>query len=65
VFLPCAPNPTTGFFFYVARNKVIEVPITVDDAAKIVMSLGLLKPEEEDPRKAAINAAARLKSRVG
>lgn len=65
VFLPCAPNPTTGFFFYVARNKVIEVPISVDDAAKIVMSLGLLKPEEEDPRKAAISAAARLKSRVG
>ncbi|OYU50211.1 MAG: hypothetical protein CFE31_01210 [Rhizobiales bacterium PAR1] len=64
VFLPCAPNPTTGFFFYVARNKVIEVPITVDDAAKIVMSLGLLKPEEEDPRKAAITAAARLKSRA-
>lgn len=65
VFLPCAPNPTTGFFFYVARNKVIEVPISVDDAAKIVMSLGLLRPEEEDPRKAAITAAARLKSRVG
>ena len=61
VFLPCAPNPTTGFFFYLPRNKVIEVPISVDDAAKIVMSLGLLKPEEEDPRKAAITAAAKLK----
>ncbi len=60
VFLPCAPNPTTGFFFYIPRNKVIEVPISVDDAAKIVMSLGLLKPEEEDPKKAAIAAAARL-----
>lgn len=60
VFLPCAPNPTTGFFFYVARNKVIEVPISVDDAAKIVMSLGLLRPEEEDPRQAAISAAKRL-----
>ncbi|KAF0231153.1 MAG: hypothetical protein FD175_1022 [Beijerinckiaceae bacterium] len=63
VFLPCAPNPTTGFFFYLPRHKVIEVPISVDDAAKIVMSLGLLKPEEEDPRKAAIAAAALLKGR--
>jgi uncharacterized membrane protein len=64
VFLPCAPNPTTGFFFYVAREKVIEVPISVDDAAKIVMSLGLLRPEEEDPRKAAITAAARLQNKT-
>lgn len=63
VFLPCAPNPTTGFFFYVARSKVIEVPISVDDAAKIVMSLGLLRPEEEDPRQAAISAAKRLKGK--
>jgi uncharacterized membrane protein len=61
VFLPCAPNPTTGFFFYLPRNKVIEVPISVDDAAKIVMSLGLLRPEEVDPRKAAVAAAEKLK----
>jgi len=63
VFLPCAPNPTTGFFFYLPRHRVIEVPISVDDAAKIVMSLGLLKPEEEDPRKTAIAAAAKLKGK--
>src|ERR1700685_3938544 len=28
VFLPCAPNPTTGFFFYVPRSKVIEVEMS-------------------------------------
>lgn len=60
VFLPCAPNPTTGFFFYLPRGKVIEVPVSVDDAAKIVMSLGLLKPEEEDPRKAVLAAAEKI-----
>lgn len=60
VFLPCAPNPTTGFFFYLPRAKVIEVPVSVDNAAKIVMSLGLLRPEEEDPKKAAIAAAEKL-----
>lgn len=63
VFLPCAPNPTTGFFFYLPRRKVIEVPVSVDDAAKIVMSLGLLKPEEEDPKKAALDAVSRLRRR--
>ena len=29
-FLPCTPNPTTGFFFYVPRDKVIELDITVE-----------------------------------
>ncbi|MCZ8183308.1 MAG: DUF502 domain-containing protein [Beijerinckiaceae bacterium] len=62
VFLPCAPNPTTGFFFYVARSRVVEVPISVDDAAKIVMSLGLLRPGDEEPRKAALDAVDRLKA---
>lgn len=65
VFLPCAPNPTTGFFFYVPRDKVIEVPVSVDDAAKIVMSLGLLRPGEEGPRKAALEAAARVNGQRG
>lgn len=47
VFLPCAPNPTTGFFFYVRRSEVIEIQTSVDDAFKIVLSLGLLKEEEQ------------------
>jgi uncharacterized membrane protein len=55
VFLPCAPNPTTGFFFYIARDKVIEVPLSVDDAAKVVMSLGLIRTDE-DPKKALMEA---------
>jgi uncharacterized membrane protein len=46
VFLPCAPNPTTGFFFYVKRSEVIEIATSVDDAFKIVLSLGLLKEED-------------------
>jgi hypothetical protein len=43
-FLPCSPNPTTGFFLYVRRSEVIEVGISVDDAAKLVMSAGLIQP---------------------
>jgi uncharacterized membrane protein len=33
VFLPCAPNPTTGFFFYVPKSKIIEVDMSAEDAA--------------------------------
>ena len=30
VFMPCTPNPTTGFFFYRAAREVIELDITVE-----------------------------------
>ncbi len=45
VFLPCSPNPTTGFFFYLPRKDVIEISVSVEDAAKLVMSAGLIQPE--------------------
>jgi uncharacterized membrane protein len=44
VFLPCAPNPTTGFFFYVARNSIIELEINAEAAATLVMSAGMIQP---------------------
>lgn len=46
VFLPCSPNPTTGFFFYLPRKDVIEIDISVEDAAKLVMSAGLIQPDD-------------------
>jgi uncharacterized membrane protein len=45
VFMPCTPNPTTGFFFYVAADEVVELPISADDAAKLIMSAGLIQPQ--------------------
>ncbi len=44
VFLPCAPNPTTGFFFYVPRSKIIEVDMSAEDAATLIMSCGVVQP---------------------
>jgi uncharacterized membrane protein len=45
VFLPCTPNPTTGFFFYLPARDVIEIDISPDEAAKLVMSAGVIQPE--------------------
>lgn len=59
VFLPCAPNPTTGFFFYLPRSEVVEVPISVDDAAKLVMSAGVIQPEDPQQRLHAMAATLR------
>ena len=50
VFLPCTPNPTTGFFFYLPRRDVIELPMSVDDAAKLVMSAGVIQPADMQGR---------------
>ena len=47
VFLPCAPNPTTGFFFYVKKTDLIELDITAEAAASLVMSAGMIQPGEE------------------
>ncbi|WP_413987921.1 DUF502 domain-containing protein [Labrys okinawensis] len=45
VFMPCAPNPTTGFFFLLPKSKVIELSITIEQATKLVISAGLIQPE--------------------
>ncbi|MFY9289504.1 MAG: DUF502 domain-containing protein [Methylorubrum rhodinum] len=59
VFLPCAPNPTTGFFFYLPRSEIVEVGISVDDAAKLVMSAGVIQPEDPQARLNAMAATLR------
>lgn len=59
VFLPCTPNPTTGFYFFVPTKDLIELPMTADDAAKLVMSAGLIQPANGGAAIAAMAAAAR------
>ena len=46
VFLACTPNPTTGFYFYLPARNVIELDMSPDDAAKLIMSAGLIQPDE-------------------
>lgn len=45
VFLPCTPNPTTGFYFFLPARDVIEVALSPDDAAKLIMSCGVIQPD--------------------
>jgi uncharacterized membrane protein len=49
VFLPCTPNPTTGFYFYVPAKDVIELAMTPNEAAQLVMSAGLIQPTRPAP----------------
>jgi uncharacterized membrane protein len=43
-FMPCTPNPTTGFFFYVPRRDVVDLDITVEEAMQLLMSAGIIQP---------------------
>ncbi|WOJ88220.1 DUF502 domain-containing protein [Methylocapsa polymorpha] len=45
VFLPCTPNPTTGFYFFLPAREVIELPLSPDAAAKLIMSCGVIQPD--------------------
>jgi uncharacterized membrane protein len=56
-FMPCTPNPTTGFFFYVPADEVIELPILADEAAKLIMSAGLIQPQGQAALAAMAEAA--------
>src|SRR3954470_2747327 len=53
VFLPCAPNPTTGFFFYVPKSRLIEVEMSAEDAATLIMSCGVVQPGSDPQKKIA------------
>lgn len=46
VFLPTTPNPTSGFLLFVPQSDVIELDMTVEEAAKLVISAGLVSPDE-------------------
>jgi uncharacterized membrane protein len=52
-FMPCTPNPTTGFFFYARRAQMIELDITVEQAMTLIMSAGTAQPNGDGQRKLA------------
>jgi uncharacterized membrane protein len=44
-FLPTTPNPTSGFYLIVPQDEIVSLELSVEDAFKIVMSAGLVTPE--------------------
>ncbi|QJF51296.1 DUF502 domain-containing protein [Roseobacter ponti] len=49
IFLPTTPNPTSGFLLFVPEEDVTELEMTVEDAAKLVISAGLVYPNGKNP----------------
>jgi uncharacterized membrane protein len=44
VFVPCSPNPTTGYFVVMHEDRVKEVDISPDEVFKVIMSMGIIQP---------------------
>lgn len=47
IFMPTTPNPTTGFLMFVRRSEVIELEMSFEQAAKLLISAGLVYPEDQ------------------
>jgi uncharacterized membrane protein len=47
IFIPSSPMPVTGYTVFVRADEIIELPLTVDEALRTVISGGLLMPDGE------------------
>ena len=62
VYVPTTPNPTSGFFLMVPRADAIELDMSVDEALKYIVSMGVVTPDNFekthiiDPKKIPVDA---------
>jgi len=45
VYVPTTPNPTSGFFLMLPRSRVYDLDMTVDEALKYIISMGVVAPK--------------------
>ena len=50
VFIPTTPNPTSGFLLFFPVEDVILLDMSIEDAAKLVISAGLVYPNGKEPK---------------
>lgn len=50
VYVPTTPNPTGGYFLLLPKSEVIELDMTVDQALKYIISMGVVAPTEVSPK---------------
>lgn len=63
VFMPTHLMPPSGFTVFVPRAKVTQVDISVEDAAKIILSAGMVTPDTQARLKQLAEAAKRDKAK--
>ena len=46
IFVPTTPNPTSGFLMMIAKSSATELSMSIDDALKLVISLGVMQTKK-------------------
>lgn len=49
VFIPTAPNPTTGWYAVVPETSVRDIDLSVEDAFRTIISAGIVSPDDKEP----------------
>ena len=49
IFIPCTPNPTTGYYVLVPEKELMYLDMTVEEAFKLIVSGGLVLPNHHPP----------------
>jgi uncharacterized membrane protein len=55
VFVPTTPNPTAGFLLLVPKQQVVELKMSIDQALKYIISLGVVLPPSMAEQKLRLN----------
>jgi len=58
LYVPTTPNPTSGFFLMVPRADTVELDMSVDEALKYIVSMGVVAPEQQADKKIITDIAA-------
>ena len=64
VYVPTTPNPTSGFFLMLPKKDIIELDMSVDEALKYIISMGVVSPERRvgnDDRRHLVDIARSTK----
>jgi uncharacterized membrane protein len=62
--MPSTPNPTTGFLMFVPKKDIILLDMSIEDAAKMVISAGLIAPDDYQKNLATLAGTAAPKKRA-
>ena len=46
LFVPTTPNPTSGFLLYTPRSNTVPIDMSVEEAAKLIISFGMVSPDK-------------------
>lgn len=64
VYVPTTPNPTSGYLLFAKRKEMIELDMTIEEAAKLVITGGLVTPEHYNRVKRPADRARVMRKRA-